>query len=58
MSPTEGELNRIIDSLLHPLFRKSKVFVIIDGLAHAIVERNPKKSAKKFIRYNLKELLK
>ena len=53
----KGEINRLIDSIVHPLFRKSKVFVLVDGIAHGIIEQNPKESTKKFIRYNLKHLI-
>jgi len=54
----KGEINKLIDSIVHPFFRKSKAFVLADGIAHALVEQNPKESAKKFIRYNLKHLIK
>lgn len=54
----KGEVNRLIDAALHPLFRKSKSFIILDGVAHAVNEQNPKESAVKFIKYNLKELIK
>jgi len=54
---TKGELNKIIDSVVHPLFRKSKAFVIIDGVAHALIEQNPKESAIKFVKYNLIHLI-
>ena len=49
--------NRIIDNMLHPLFRKDKVFVIIDGILHFMVEQNPSVSTKKFLRYSLKYLI-
>jgi len=49
--------NRLIDRIFHPLFRKSRKFVIIDGVLHFIVEQNPPTSMKKFLRYSLKHLL-
>lgn len=50
--------NKIIDQTLHPLFKKGKEYVIIDGILHFIVEQNPKASTKKFMKYSLKHLLK
>ena len=53
-----GDLNRMIDSLLHPLARKDPRLWAVDTLLHAIVEQNPESTAKKFIRYNLPEITK
>lgn len=53
----ESELNRLIDNLLHPYFKDSKAVVVLDSVLHAAVERNPQLSFKKFLRYNLKHLL-
>ena len=53
----KGQINKIIDALLHPYFKDKRV-VLLDGVVHAIVERNLPKSVEKFVRYNLKELLK
>lgn len=49
--------NRIIDNILHPLYREDKVFVIIDGILHFMVEQNPSVSTKKFLKYSLKYLI-
>lgn len=49
--------NKIIDDIFHPLFHESKAFVFIDGTLHFIVENDPPKSIKKFIRYSLKHLI-
>ncbi|MEM0171608.1 hypothetical protein [Thermofilum sp.] len=40
---TEGDANRLIDSVLHPFMRgEAKIPVMmLDALAHAMVERNP-----------------
>lgn len=48
--------NLIIDKTFHPLFKKNKSYVIIDGILHFIVEQNPPESTKKFIKYSLKHL--
>lgn len=53
----ESDLNRLIDTLLHPYFKDKRV-VILDGIAHAVVESDLKRSIRKFVKYNLKELLK
>ena len=49
--------NRIIDNIFHPLFHEDKVFVIIDGALHFMVEKNPPVSTKKFLKYSLKYLI-
>lgn len=54
---TKGELNRLIDSLCHPLSKTDKGFVLVDGLLHAMVEKDPPTTVKKFIRYNLPKIL-
>jgi len=52
-------VNRLIDSMLHPFMRgKQKVPVmVLDALAHAMVEQNPRESVVKFIRYTAPKLL-
>jgi hypothetical protein len=54
-----GDVNRLIDSMLHPFMRgKRKVPVmVLDALAHAMVEQNPRESMVKFIRYTAPKLL-
>lgn len=52
----KGELNKLVDILLHPYFRRHKSVIILDGVVHALIEQNPEQSLKKFIRYNLKYL--
>lgn len=54
---TSGELNKIIDSVLHPLARKDKRFYALDLGFHALVEQDPVLSAKKFLRYDLPKIL-
>ena len=50
---TKGGLNKIIDSLCHPLFQTNEGFILVDGILHAMVEQNPPTSIQKFIKYNL-----
>jgi hypothetical protein len=50
--------NLIIDQMFHPLFKEDKVFVIIDGAFHFMVEQDTKKSVKKFLKYSLRHLIK
>jgi hypothetical protein len=54
---TKGELNRLIDSLCHPLSKRDKGFILVDGLLHAMVEQNPPITVQKFIKYSLPNLL-
>ena len=54
----KGKLNRLIDSVMHPLFKKHPGFVLLDGVLHALVEQNPEESLRKFIKYNLDKLVK
>jgi hypothetical protein len=51
------ELNRLIDSLCHPLSKRDKGFILVDGLLHAMVEQNPPITVQKFIKYSLPKLL-
>ncbi len=52
-----GELNQIVDSMLHPLFEKGFAFVILDSALHALIERSPVESMLKFVRYNLPRII-
>jgi hypothetical protein len=54
---TKGEWNKFIDSILHPLSKKNKGLLVLDGFLHAAVEQNPTESVKKFIKYNLPKIL-
>jgi len=54
---TKGELNKIIDSLCHPLFQTNEGFILVDGILHAMVEQNPPVTIQKFIKYNLPKIL-
>lgn len=50
---SKGQLNRLIDDLCNPFYKTDKSFVLVDGLLHGLVERNPPQSALKFLRYSL-----
>ncbi|TET27187.1 MAG: hypothetical protein E3J73_02890 [Candidatus Bathyarchaeum sp.] len=54
---SKGELNLLIDSLLHPLFDRSISFMIADTILHGLVEQNPPETVVKFIRYNLPKII-
>jgi len=54
---TKGDLNRLIDDIFHRHFSENVGFVIVDGLLHAVVERNPDESVRKFVRYNVPALI-
>jgi hypothetical protein len=48
---TDGELNAIIDAFMHPLAKRDPRLLVLDGILHGIVEQNPSKSVRKFIKY-------
>jgi hypothetical protein len=54
---TLGELNRLIDALIHPIAKRHPELLILDGIIHTIIERNPSESAVKFIHHDLSVLL-
>lgn len=54
---TRGELNRLIDSLCHPLFKTNEGYILVDGLLHGLVEQNPPITIRKFIKHNLPKLI-
>ena len=54
---SKGELNRIIDSTLHPLFGRSSAFIVLDTAAYGLVEQNPPETIKKFIRCSLPKIV-
>jgi hypothetical protein len=53
-----GEVNRLIDELVHPHFKRYPALILVDGLLHAAVEGDPEASLRKFLRYNAPMLLK
>ena len=54
---TKGDLNRLIDDIFHKRFSENLGFVIVDGLLHAVVERTPDESIRKFVRFNVPVLV-
>ena len=54
---TKGDLNRLVDGLCHPLYKANKGFMLVGGLLHAVIEEDPPKSARKFLRYNLPAII-
>jgi len=54
---SKSDVNKIIDSLLHPLINEYQFLRFIDGLLHAINENNQKESLEKFVKYHGSELL-
>ncbi len=56
-SVTLGQVNRSIDEVFHPYFRRGPLPVIIDSLLHGLVERDPPKSLEKFFLFNFSPLL-
>ncbi len=55
---SNGQLNFLIDSVFHPMYKISPFFRLLDGTLHAAVEQDLNSSLKKFVRYNAGDLLK
>jgi hypothetical protein len=55
---TAGQLNKLIDVFVHPLFKRDERYIWFDGFLHALVEQDPQVSIKKFAKYNLPKLVK
>jgi len=55
--PSKGDLNRLIDQLCHPHFKERPELILIDTLLHALTERNPPLTIRKFLRHNLSQLI-
>ena len=49
---SKGEANKITDAIFHPHFKNNPETIILDSLAHALIERDPSTSIKKFAKYN------
>jgi hypothetical protein len=54
---TPGELNRLVDAILHPLARHNPSLMLLDGLIHSVIEKNPKQSVVKFVQYDLPKVV-
>ena len=50
---SKGELNRLIDDLIHPLSDRKPELMILDAVLHGLVEQNPPETVLKFMRYSL-----
>lgn len=55
---SKGQLNRIIDDLIHPFYGENEALRLLDGLLHGFVERDAAVSLEKFIKYNVPTLVK
>jgi hypothetical protein len=54
---SKGELNRLIDGLVHPLYRRNPELMILDAVLHGLVKQNPPETVLKFIRYSLPKVI-
>jgi hypothetical protein len=55
---SKGELNKLIDDVLHPLIDSSPELIMVDTVLHGLIEQNPSETTLKFIRYTLPKILK
>jgi len=55
---TQGDLNKIVDSVFHPLAREEPIFWLADFVGHGLIEQNPILSIKKFIHYDVPKIAK
>jgi hypothetical protein len=51
-------MNKLVDDLFHPFYRKNQWIRLADGVLHGLVEGNARVSTKKFVKYNLPEIAK
>lgn len=51
-------MNRVIDDVLHPFYKRNQWARVADGVMHGLVERDVRVSARKFVKYNLPEIVK
>ena len=54
---SKTDWNYVADSVIHPLIRHSRVFILLDEAAHFLIENNPEQSILKFARYRAPVLL-
>jgi len=50
---TLGDLNRLIDSMFHPLAKENPGMLILDGVCHGLLEWDLPLSAEKFFKNNV-----
>ena len=53
----KGQINKLIDDLVHPCFKHHPALILADGLLHALVEKDPEMSFRNFVKYNAPKLL-
>ena len=54
---SKGELNRLIDDLVHPLLDKRPELMMLDVVLPGFVEQNANETAAKFVRHSLPKLI-
>ena len=54
---SKGQLNMLIDDILHPLKKTHWVFILVDEALHMINEGDIEQSAYKFVQFSLPEPL-
>jgi hypothetical protein len=54
---TDGELNKLIDSLMHPMAREDPWFWALDGVLPGMVEQDLELTVRKFLRYNAPKII-
>jgi hypothetical protein len=42
----------------HPFFKENPGFILVDGILHGLIEKDPPESFRKFVRYNLPKTVK
>jgi len=55
---TDGELNKLVDSAVHPKAHRDLSYWLLDTLLHAAIEQDPKVTTEKFIQYSLPKIIK
>jgi hypothetical protein len=53
----KGEINKLIDEVMHPYFKKYPITILLDALAHASIEGDTKTSLRKSLRYSAPQLI-
>ncbi len=54
---SKGELDRLIDELVHPLSDRNHELMIVDAMLHGLVEQNPPETVVKYIHYSLPKII-
>lgn len=54
---TEGQLNKMIDSLFHPIAHRDPYYWLADTILHALVEQDPSVTVGKFMRYTAPKII-